>query len=62
MPSQKNWVSREAAGRIMESGSRSSGTVDAGLSASRGLNFIIRHIISATSSSPTRQVIICVMK
>ena len=62
-PSQKNLVSRDDAGRIIESASRSSGTgADAGLSASAGLNFMMRHIISATSSSPTCQVIFWVMK
>ena len=33
-----------------------------GASCIAGLNFMMRHIISATSSSPTCQVIFCVMK
>ena len=59
-PSQKNWVSREEDGRIIASASRSSGT--AGLSASRGLNFMMRQFISATSSSPTCQMMCWLMK
>ncbi len=62
-PSQKNWVSFDGAGRIMNAGSRSSGTDDgADDPLSAGMNFMMRHIISATSSSPTDQVIFCVMK
>ena len=41
--------------------SRSSGTAVAA-DCSAGRNFMIRHIISATSSSPTCQLIFCVMK
>ena len=59
-PSQKNWVSREDDGRIMASASRSSGT--AGLSASLGRNFMMRQSISATSSSPTCQMMCWLMK
>ena len=61
-PSQKNFVSRDDAGRIVASASRSSGTCEHRHQRSAGLNFIMRHIISATSSSPTCQVIFCVMK
>jgi hypothetical protein len=61
-PSQKNLVSREAAGRISLSGSRSSGAVVAGACRSAGMNFMMRHIISATSSSPTVQVIFWLTK
>jgi hypothetical protein len=53
---------RDAAGRISLSGSRSSGTAAAPALWSAGMNFIIRHIISATVSSPTIHVIFWVMK
>jgi len=56
-------VSRDDAGRIIVAASRSSGTgAAAAVSASAGLNFMMRHIISATYSSPTCQVIFCGVK
>lgn len=60
-PSQKKAVSRDDAGRIMVAGSRSSGTGDAAASDSRGLNLRMRQFISATSSSPTRQMMCWLM-
>src|SRR5690349_18887211 len=63
-PSQKNLVSFDDAGRMAESASRSSGTDEEEdlASLSDGMNFMMRHIISATSSSPTDQVMVWVMK